>query len=89
VGIHGKGKGDDTREDIRTSAASLPADRATPIVSEIAQCISIPTGADSREKINEPDANGFAGYIGVFEDTRQVVNEIAHRGRTLNIARMA
>ena len=52
VGTHGKCKGDDTREDVGTSTSSLPANRATPIVSRMAQCISVPAGGDSREKIN-------------------------------------
>jgi len=88
LGTHGKSKGDDTRKDVRASTSSLPADRATPIVSRMVRCISTPTGADSRGKTNEPNANGFVGYIGVFEDTRQVANKITHRGRTLDIARM-
>ena len=89
VGTHGKSKGDDTREDVRTSTSSLPTDRTTPIVSRMALCISIQIGVNSRDKINGPNTNGFAGYIGMFEDTRQVVNKIAHRGRTLDITRVA
>jgi len=58
-------------------------------MSRVTQRISAPTEGDSRKNINEPNANGFAGYVGVFEDTRQVVSKIAHRGGTLDIARVA
>lgn len=38
---HGKGQGDDTREDIEATTTSLPADRATPIVTRTTSCVSI------------------------------------------------
>lgn len=53
------------------------------------QYISIPTETDWRGKIDEPNANGFAGYLGVFEHTRQVINKITHGGGALDIARVA
>ena len=40
---------------------------------------------DSKEKRNEPDANEFSDYLGVFEDTYQVVNKVPYSGRTLDI----
>ena len=82
---YGNDERDNAREDIRTSASSLPTDRAAPIVSGTAQWISILKGTGSREKRNEPNADGFSGYPGVFEDTHQVTNKVSHSGRTLDI----
>ena len=82
------GERDDAREDVRTSASSLPADGATPVVSSTAQCINIRKETCLREKRNEPDASGFSGHLGVFEDTHQVIDKVSHSGRTLSITGM-
>ena len=82
---YGNSERDNAREDVRTSASGLPTDGTTPIVSGTAQCISVLGGIGSREKRDSPDANEFSGYLGVFEDTRQVVNKVPHSGRTLDI----
>ena len=34
---------------------------------------------------NEPDANGVASYLCVFEDTHQVINKITHGSGALDI----
>ena len=85
TGTHGNGERDDTGKNVRANTSSLPADGATPVVSRATQCIRVLTEVDSREEVNRPNANGFAGYLGIFEDTGKVINKIAHRGGTLDI----
>jgi len=87
VETHGNSEGDDTREDIRAGTSGLPADRATPIVPGTVRWVSvstetIPVGGG---EMNVPNTNGFSGHLGVIEDTRQVINQITHRGGTLDI----
>lgn len=89
MATYGNSEGDNARKDVGASTSSLPADRATPIVSKEIQCISFSAEADVRGAVSQPNANGFAVYLGVFEDTRQIINKITHRGRALDITGVA
>jgi hypothetical protein len=50
---------------------------------------SSPSEIDLRESGNEPNADGFSGYLAMFEDTSQVINEISHGSRAFDVTGVA